>query len=107
LEVLGRKDRRANALLAIRASSSFDHLKMSSLVTTNDKEPVAAPPAKRLHDFLQPLHMDATITQRLAQDLCENFLKLAAHSDDQFLPTPISDSILSHPVDGTTTTSGP
>ncbi|KAL8372128.1 hypothetical protein RB595_001768 [Gaeumannomyces hyphopodioides] len=73
--------------------------------TTNGQAPALASPAKPLADFLQPLRIDAVLVHKLAQDLSEAFVELAAKSDDQFLPTPISQSILSHPVDDTT--SGP
>ncbi|EJT74711.1 hypothetical protein GGTG_08549 [Gaeumannomyces tritici R3-111a-1] len=72
---------------------------------TNGQAPIVAPPAKALAEFLQPLRIDAALIHKLAQDLSETFVHLAANSDDQFLPTPISQSILSHPIDDIT--SGP
>ncbi|TLS28160.1 hypothetical protein PpBr36_00936 [Pyricularia pennisetigena] len=47
-----------------------------------------------LETFLEPLHIDTQLVHRLAQDLCSTFADLAAQSDDQFLPTPISESLL-------------
>ncbi|KLU86135.1 hypothetical protein MAPG_05154 [Magnaporthiopsis poae ATCC 64411] len=71
----------------------------------NGHASAVTPPAKRLADFLQPLRIDGVLVHKLAQDLSEVFVELAAQSDDQFLPTPISQSILSRPVDDAT--SGP
>lgn len=45
-------------------------------------------------DFLRPLHIDAATVQELSRELCEAFKRLAAESPDQFLPTPITESVL-------------
>ncbi|KAH8836737.1 hypothetical protein MCOR27_001418 [Pyricularia oryzae] len=59
---------------------------ISSQTTTTDLD--------SLETFLKPLQIDRQLVHRLAQDLCSNFTDLAAQSDDQFLPTPISESLL-------------
>lgn len=51
-----------------------------------------------LADFLRPLHMDRELALALSRDLSTTFKHLAAESTDQFLPTPISESIL-RPLD--------
>ncbi|TLD27117.1 hypothetical protein PspLS_04651 [Pyricularia sp. CBS 133598] len=56
--------------------------------------PQTATELDSLETFLKPLHIDTQLVHRLAQDLCSNFADLAAQSDDQFLPTPISESLL-------------
>jgi len=53
-----------------------------------------------LQDFLLPLNIDSPKILELAVDLCQTFKKLAAESENQFLPTPISESILSPSVSG-------
>ncbi|KAE9371175.1 putative hexokinase family protein XprF [Stipitochalara longipes BDJ] len=47
-----------------------------------------------LDDFLRPLHVDIPKVHSLARSFCRTFTRLAAESHDQFLSTPISDSIL-------------
>lgn len=47
-----------------------------------------------LEAFLQPLHVDVERCHELSQLFLQNFTHLAAESLDQFLPTPISESIL-------------
>ncbi|KAH8809101.1 hexokinase family protein-like protein [Xylogone sp. PMI_703] len=53
-----------------------------------------APSAQSLEDFLQPLAVDVPKLCDLSRRLCETYNTLAATSQAQFLPTPISDSIL-------------
>ncbi|KAM0275952.1 hypothetical protein ACHAQH_007253 [Verticillium albo-atrum] len=48
----------------------------------------------KLQEFLQPLHVDLDIVHRLSQAFYHNFTDLAANDLTQFLPTPISESIL-------------
>ncbi|CAL3962863.1 unnamed protein product [Diplocarpon coronariae] len=47
-----------------------------------------------LDSFLRPLHIDIPKIQSLSRSLCDTFTSLAAESQEQFLPTPISDSVL-------------
>jgi len=47
-----------------------------------------------LEDFLQPLAVDVRTCHSLARSLSDTFTRLAKESQEQFLPTPISDSIL-------------
>jgi hypothetical protein len=51
-------------------------------------------PDARLQDFLQPLRIDSDVVHRLSEGLLATFSKLAAEDKQQFLPTPISESIL-------------
>jgi hypothetical protein len=51
-------------------------------------------PSDQLVQFLQPLRMDLDIAYDLSLRFLDNFQNLSAHSTDQFLPTPISESIL-------------
>ncbi|KAK0119744.1 hypothetical protein ONS95_011179 [Cadophora gregata] len=44
--------------------------------------------------FLEPLSIDTAKIRSLARSLCSTFTSLAANSQEQFLPTPISDSVL-------------
>ena len=44
--------------------------------------------------FLQPLHMDTGVAIALSRELYKTFQHLASDSTDQFLPTPIAESIL-------------
>ncbi|KAH6723174.1 hexokinase-7 [Leptodontidium sp. MPI-SDFR-AT-0119] len=44
--------------------------------------------------FLAPLSISAAKIHSLARSLCSTFTSLAANSQEQFLPTPISDSVL-------------
>jgi hypothetical protein len=50
--------------------------------------------AVTLEEFLEPLHIEIPKIHLLAKRFRDTFESLAAHSEDQFLPTPISDSIL-------------
>jgi hypothetical protein len=47
-----------------------------------------------LDDFLRPLAIDGHAVLRLSHRLAFAFTRLAAESMDQFLPTPISESML-------------
>ncbi|KAG5991308.1 hypothetical protein E4U54_003904, partial [Claviceps lovelessii] len=47
-----------------------------------------------LDDFLQPMSVDVEKFHVLSRAFMQNFMQLAADSLDQFLPTPISESIL-------------
>ncbi|KAF2971249.1 hypothetical protein GQX73_g2393 [Xylaria multiplex] len=47
-----------------------------------------------LDRFLSPIRIDVTKARALAHELGKTFRLLASHSLDQFLPTPISESIL-------------
>ncbi|KAL2136736.1 hypothetical protein VTI74DRAFT_1777 [Chaetomium olivicolor] len=47
-----------------------------------------------LDEFLQPLAIDIQTVLELSRDLAKTFRELSAESPDQFLPTPISESIL-------------
>lgn len=47
-----------------------------------------------MDDFLQPLRITDKTVLELSQDLWGKFLELSTKSDNQFLPTPISDSLL-------------
>jgi len=47
-----------------------------------------------LDDFLGPLHIDVSRIHSLARSFCRTYTRLAGESQDQFLSTPISDSIL-------------
>ncbi|RYP66149.1 hypothetical protein DL769_006093 [Monosporascus sp. CRB-8-3] len=47
-----------------------------------------------MRDFLRPLYMDVGIATALAREFRLTFERLAAESTDQFLPTPIAESIL-------------
>lgn len=50
--------------------------------------------ASSLDEFLQPLAVDLRTLRDLSRELAATFRKLSAESVDQFLPTPISESIL-------------
>lgn len=50
--------------------------------------------ARSLDDFLQPLAIDTQRVLELSRELTSTFRSLSADSMDQFLPTPISESIL-------------
>ncbi|UNI21812.1 hypothetical protein JDV02_007768 [Purpureocillium takamizusanense] len=56
--------------------------------SSSDEGPAA------LNDFLRPFHVDVDTCHALSQRFADNFAYLAAESQDQFLPTPISQSIL-------------
>ncbi|KAM0259053.1 hypothetical protein ACHAQJ_003554 [Trichoderma viride] len=47
-----------------------------------------------IHRFLEPLSIDVDRSYELSRKFLANFRDLAANSRDQFLPTPISESIL-------------
>jgi hypothetical protein len=47
-----------------------------------------------MDDFLRPLHVDIPKIHSLARSFYRTYTSLAAESQDQFLSTPISDSIL-------------
>ncbi|KAI2468947.1 MFS general substrate transporter [Annulohypoxylon bovei var. microspora] len=47
-----------------------------------------------VEDFLKPLSIDEAKAHALAHELCRSFQHLSADSLNQFLPTPISESIL-------------
>ncbi|KAF9872276.1 hexokinase family protein [Colletotrichum karsti] len=51
-------------------------------------------PGSALQDFLQPLHVDVQKIHTLSRLFYSNFKDLALNAHDQFLPTPISESIL-------------
>ncbi|KAI1823616.1 hexokinase-7 [Xylaria intraflava] len=55
---------------------------------------VPPPVTPELENFLRPLHIDVTTAHVLAHELHQTFQQLAADSLAQFLPTPISESIL-------------
>lgn len=50
--------------------------------------------APSLDDLLQHLAIDAEKALDLSRELASAFRQLSAHSLDQFLPTPIAESIL-------------
>lgn len=52
------------------------------------------PPQQSLDDFLQPLHITDKTVLDLSVELCDKFMRLSNKSDNQFLPTPISESLL-------------
>lgn len=47
-----------------------------------------------IHRFLEPLSIDVDRAYELSRGFLANFRDLAANSREQFLPTPISESIL-------------
>ncbi|ORY65205.1 hexokinase-7 [Pseudomassariella vexata] len=47
-----------------------------------------------VENFLRPLRIDVPMVHRLSQELYKSFKKLATESKIQFLPTPITESIL-------------
>jgi len=53
-----------------------------------------------IDEFLKPLAVDLPRVRELAGELADVFRELSANSPDQFLPTPISESILRRPVVG-------
>ncbi len=55
--------------------------------------------AADLGEFLKPLFIDERAALQLSRDLTANFRHLSAESRNQFLRTPISESML-RPVDG-------
>jgi hypothetical protein len=50
--------------------------------------------ATTLDNFLSPLYIDIPKIRDLIRSLSETFTTLAAESSEQFLSTPISDSVL-------------
>lgn len=56
----------------------------------------SSPPGARdpLDDVLRPFRVDVDTCNALARRFVDSFAHLAAHSSEQFLPTPISQSIL-------------
>lgn len=54
---------------------------------------------RSLEEFLRPLAISSSVVHELSRELAETFRSLSAESLDQFLPTPISESIL-RPVAG-------
>jgi hypothetical protein len=50
--------------------------------------------APSLDKFLQPLAIDSRTALELSRELASTFRTLSSESLDQFLPTPISESIL-------------
>ncbi len=59
-----------------------------------DNMSTSAPMTPQLEHFLEPLHVNVTKAHVLAHELSRTFRHLAAESSTQFLPTPISESIL-------------
>ena len=57
------------------------------MATTNTSFPA-------IDDFLKPLEIDAARISELSEDLASTFRRLSSQSVDQFLATPISESIL-------------
>lgn len=51
-------------------------------------------PQQSLDDFLQPLRMTDETVLELSRVLFVKFQELSTKSDNQFLPTPISESLL-------------
>ncbi|CAN8103067.1 unnamed protein product [Discula destructiva] len=49
-----------------------------------------------VQEFLAPLQIDDTTMLELSREMATTFTQLSANSDDQFLPTPISESLLRH-----------
>ncbi|KAI1435357.1 hexokinase-7 [Xylaria sp. CBS 124048] len=72
---------------------------MGSALLTDDMtaptlNPGSPPMTSELERFLRPIHIDNSKAHVLAHELHETFKELAAQSLTQFLPTPISESIL-------------
>lgn len=60
---------------------------------------MASPQQQRppsIEDFLKPLQIDDDTILKLSRDLASTFKELSAKSENQFLPTPISESLLRH-----------
>ena len=55
-----------------------------------------------IEDFLKPLAVDLSKLHSLSKKFCHTYGQLAAKSQNQFLPTPISESLLrpAHDVNG-------
>lgn len=47
-----------------------------------------------IEDFLTPLRIDDGTVLELSREMSRIFVELSANSDTQFLPTPISESLL-------------
>lgn len=58
------------------------------------------PLSDSLEQFLNPLQIDIRKCHALAKSLCTVYTKLAKESEEQFLPTPISDTVLRPEKDG-------
>jgi hypothetical protein len=54
---------------------------------------MSTPPAT-IDEFLKPLEIDSRLVFELSRELATTFKHLSSESLDQFLPTPISESIL-------------
>ncbi|KAH7355049.1 hexokinase family protein-like protein [Rhexocercosporidium sp. MPI-PUGE-AT-0058] len=70
-----------------------------SMATTRQSEdssstPTSSPFPSASSSFLAPLSISTSKIHSLARSLCSTFTSLAANSQEQFLPTPISDSVL-------------
>lgn len=50
--------------------------------------------AMTIEEFLAPLHIDDQIVLDLSREMSKTFTELSAKSETQFLPTPISESLL-------------
>lgn len=50
--------------------------------------------AVSLDEFLSPLRIDDRTVLELSRDMSRTFTELSANSETQFLPTPISESLL-------------
>ncbi|ROW09518.1 hypothetical protein VMCG_02286 [Cytospora schulzeri] len=53
-------------------------------------------PPTSIEEFLRPLHIDDNTVLKLSRDFATTFTELSAKSENQFLPTPISESLLRH-----------
>jgi hypothetical protein len=67
---------------------------------TSKAAPMASLSNQLLDKFLEPMQIDTDKSHALVDAFYQNFTKLAAEVSGQFLPTPISDSIL-RPIAGT------
>ncbi|KAK1755825.1 hypothetical protein QBC47DRAFT_322824 [Echria macrotheca] len=71
---------------------------MAALLQNGDHHgngsPATTTTTTAIDDFLKPLAVDLPRIRELADELADVFRELSAHSPDQFLPTPISESIL-------------
>lgn len=50
--------------------------------------------ARSIDEFLIPLRIDDTVVSNLSREMTKTFIDLSATSETQFLPTPISESLL-------------
>jgi hypothetical protein len=55
---------------------------------------MAPSPPLDIEDFLRPLELDLETLVELSKRFCETYKTLAAESENQFLGTPISESLL-------------